>query len=278
MITPETLSSIEVQGTRIVFAEQGSGPHLVLLHGMFGDHLDWDPVMKPLSLHFHVVAVDLPGFGASSKPMVEYSVDFFLEALHALFAALKLDRVLLVGHSFGGQLAVLYALRHPAQVKKLLLVNSGGFRRISHDEREQTLHAFSESNLRSMNWIAIQYLFAPAFAHESAEKTRYLERQTSRLNTPDYRAYAHAIAQAIEVSLTTYVLDKLKEIICPTLLLWGDRDPLCPVEQARSGLNELRSGQLQILSGCGHIPQLDSPRDFSTSAISFLDTKEDYRT
>ncbi len=270
MTLAETVSSIDVDGTRIVLAERGSGPHLVLLHGMFGDHLDWELVMEPLSRHFHVVALDLPGFGASGKPRVEYTAGFFLSMFEGLFAALGMERILLAGHSFGGQLAVLYTLLHPAQVGKLVLVNSGGFRPISRDEREHTLHAFSESNVRSMNWLSIQYLFAPAFAHESLAKSRYLERQTSRLRTQDFPAYAHATAQAIEVSLTTYVFDKLREILCPTLLLWGDQDSVCPVEQGRGGLAQLRAGKLRVLPGCGHIPQLEAPEAFAAAAIPFL--------
>ena len=265
-----TVSSVEVHGTRIVFCERGSGPHLVLLHGMFGDHMDWEAVIEPLSRCFHVVAVDLPGFGASGKPSILYSLEFFLETLQGLFATLQLDHIYLAGNSFGGQLAVLYALRHPAQVRKLVLVDCGGFRHIPREERDQTMHAFSENNLLSLRWTGIQYLFSQSFARSSNEKARYLERQTDRLRTPDYPAYSHAVSQSIRTSLTSYVFDRLKEIVCPTLLLWGDRDPLCPVEQGRAALKQLRNGELHILRECGHMPQLDSPREFAALLIPFL--------
>ncbi len=266
-MTPQTL---EIEGTRIAFVERGQGPHLVLLHGMFGDHEDWEAVLQPLSHHFHVIAVDLPGFGTSGKPVIEYSLEFYLRALHGLFAALQLDRLHLVGNSFGGQLAIFYTLLFPAQVQKLVLVDCGGFRKIPREEREQTMRAFSESNLLHLHQFMVQYLFSPAFAHASAEKTRYIERQTARLHSADYPAYAHAIAQAIRISLDTYVFDRLREIRCATLLLWGDHDTLCPVDQARAGLKQLSNGTLQVFNRCGHLPQLDSPEEFLLAMSAFL--------
>ena len=265
-----TLRSLQIDGVRIAFAEQGQGPHLVLLHGMFGDHQDWEAVFEPLSRNFHVIAVDLPGFGASGKPAIDYSLEFYLRTLHGLFTALKLDRFHLIGNSFGGQLAVYYALLFPAQVSKLVLVDSGGFRQIPRDEREQTMHAFSENNLLHLHQFMVQYLFSPAFAHASAEKTRYISRQTERLHSADYPAYAHAIAEAIRVSLNTYLFDRLHELHCPTLLLWGDHDTLCPVEQARAALKQLRLGSLQVFRQCGHLPQLDAPHEFLAAVTTFL--------
>ncbi len=265
-----TLKTLEVADTRIAFVEQGHGPSLVLLHGMFGDHQDWDAVIEPLSRHFHVIAVDLPGFGASAKPAIDYSLEFYLRALHGLFTALKLVHFHLIGNSFGGQLAVFYTLLFPEQISKLILVDCGGFRRIPSDEREQTVRAFSESNLLHLHPFMVQYLFSPAFAHASAEKARYLERQTARLHSADYPAYAHATAQAIRISLDTCLFDRLHEIRCATLLIWGDHDTLFPVEQARAGLKQLRSGTLQVFQQCGHLPQLDSPREFLAAATSFL--------
>ena len=187
-----------------------------------------------------------------------------------VFTALKLDRFYLIGNSFGGQLAVYYTLLFPSQIAKLVLVDSGGFRQIPRDEREQTMHAFSEKNLLHLHQFMVQYLFSPAFAHASAEKSRYINRQTERLHSADYPAYAHAIAQAIRVSLNTYVFERLHELHCPTLLLWGDHDTLCPVEQARAALKQLRDGALQVFKQCGHLPQLDAPREFIAAVTTFL--------
>ena len=265
-----TLQTLDVEGVRIAYAERGRGPHLVLLHGMFGDHQDWEAVLEPLSQHFHVIAVDLPGFGASGKPPTQYSLEFYLRALHGLFTALNLTHFHLIGNSFGGQLAVFYTLLFPAQVTRLVLADCGGFRDIPRDERDQTLHAFSEQNLLHLHQFMVQYLFSPAFAHASAQKTRYLDRQSARLASADYPAYAHATAQAIRVSLDTYLFPRLHELQCATLLLWGDHDSLCPVDQARAGLKQLRDGALQVFKQCGHLPQLDSPREFLYAVISFL--------
>src|SRR6266481_1527934 len=97
----------------IFYYDHGKGPVLVLIHGMFGDFTDWDPILEPLSKKHRVIAIDLPGFGASSKPPVEYTGDFFVAALKALLDKLKIPRATLVGNSFGGIVCMLFALRHP---------------------------------------------------------------------------------------------------------------------------------------------------------------------
>ena len=104
----------------------GEGRELVLIHGMFGDHLDWEPVLEPLSRSFRVTAPDLPGFGASPRnSRHRYDAELFVNAIREVTGG---RRVTLVGNSFGGQVAMLYALAHPECVSALVLVSSGGFR------------------------------------------------------------------------------------------------------------------------------------------------------
>ena len=269
-VIPLDLSFVRINDIDIAYFEYGAGPTLILIHGMFGDYLDWEPVLEPLSANFHVVAVDLPGFGSSSKPDVDYSAEFFVDCLHTLFQRMGLARFYLVGNSFGGQLAILYALRYPREVGKLVLVDSGGLAEITYEKREQTMLAFSEDHLRRLNWTGIRYVFSPIFEHSSGEMSRYLERQTARLRSGDYPEYARAIARAIRTSISTYLLDRLNKLTCPTLLVWGEQDVVLPVEQGRTAVKELRSGTLYILHGCGHMPQLESPKEFTGVLQSFL--------
>ena len=258
-------------GKKIAYFQKGRGPTVILIHGMFGDHLDWEPVLAPLSRRHRAIAVDLPGFGASDKPDTDYTGDFFVETLDELFQQLKIQHATLVGNSFGGQIAMLYSLRHPAKVERLILVDSGGFRLYSEQEKEFTRQRFSEQAIAALTPQANQVLFAPVFTGPSESEKRYLEKQNAKLARADYPAYSRAVARSIVLSVSTYLLDELPQIRASTLLLWGEKDRIVPVEMARRAVAKLSRGELQVLPACGHVPQLDCPADFLRAVEHFLE-------
>jgi pimeloyl-ACP methyl ester carboxylesterase len=183
-------STQKIGSEEIGYYDRGQGSPMVLLHGMFGDFLDWEPVLEPLAASHRVIAVDLPGFGRSSKPRGEYSAEFFVSALHEFFEQLKLSEFILAGNSFGGQLAILYALRHPDSVSKLVLVNSGGFRRYTSEEMAVLEPRFNEAALAALTPEINALLFSGVFTKTSETSMRYLEKQNNKLRRADYPAYA----------------------------------------------------------------------------------------
>ncbi len=264
------LQSRQVQGTRVVFYDRGSGPALVLVHGMFGDHLDWEPVLEPLARRHRVVALDLPGFGDSEKPEREYTAEFFVAALHELLQSLGVDRASVVGNSFGGILAVLYTLAHPQVVERLVLVSSGGLRPFGGEEKQLAVERLSEENLLALTPAVHRQMFPRIFAKCGEAQERYFAKQDAKLARADYPAYVRAIVSSIRLVLSAYVLDRLREVRCPTLLLWGDRDIVFPVELARQALERLPQGKLEILPGGGHALQIDCPVEFVAALEEFL--------
>lgn len=269
------VSSRQVGSNKIAYYDCGQGPVLVLIHGMFGDHLDWEPVLEPLARRQRVIAIDLPGFGASDKPNREYTGEFFVDSLHGLLQELSVQRATLVGNSFGGQIALLYALRYPGEVKSLILVDSGGFRPFTEQEKELTRQRFSEAAIAALTPEINEMLFAPLFSAPSEMRQRYLQKQNTKLGRTDYPAYAHAVASSIQLSISTFLLDRLPEIECPTLLLWGEKDQAVPLELARQALEKLPRARLKVVPGCGHVPQLDCPAAFLPAVEGFLESLTD---
>ncbi|MGB8012008.1 MAG: alpha/beta hydrolase [Terriglobales bacterium] len=251
--------------------DAGQGAAVVLIHGMFGDFLDWEPVLAPLSRSRRVIALDLPGFGSSSKPRREYTADFVLSTLSELLHDLSIDQATLVGNSFGGQIAILYALAHPEAVAKMVLVNSGGFQRFTPDEIAFTESRFNEAALAALTPEINALLFSPVFVHSSATSAAYLQRQNAKLTRADFPAYAYAIASNIRLSLATYLIDRLPEIACSTLLIWGEQDIVLPLSLAKLALPRLRQGEIAVIPGCGHAPQLECPQQFMASLTPFLE-------
>ena len=239
--------------------ECGEGPPLALLHGMWGDHRDWDPVIASLSRRYRVLAPDLPGFGDSEKPRREYTAEFFVESLRELLPPRGLT---LAGHSFGGQIAALYALACPAAVDRLVLVASDGFSRFTQTEREWMTSQVTPAILAQLTPQVNRLLFEPMFVNRSPDVDRYLARQDDRLARLDYPDYTHALAATFQLSMSTSVLDRLGDIRQPAVLIWGEQDQVTPLALAREALKLLPRGELKILPQCGHIPQIDCPDRF----------------
>ena len=262
--------TLKVAGEEICYYEAGQGSTVVLIHGMFGDFLDWEPVLGPLARAHHVIALDLPGFGRSSKPDRDYTGDFFVSILRQFLVALNVGEAAVIGNSFGGQMAVLYAVTHPESVAKLVLVDSGGFQRYTPDEIALTETRFGEPVIAGLTPEINSLLFAPVFAQSSTMSAQHIDRQNAKLKRSDYAAYARAIARNIHLSLVTYLLDRLPEVKCPTLLVWGEKDSVLPIAQAEAALARLANGTLVILPNCGHMPQLDDAGAFVGAVERFL--------
>lgn len=268
------LHSVSVKGIRTVYWECGSGSVLLLVHGMFGDHLDWEPVLAPLAARHRVLAVDLPGFGESEKPDVDYSAEFFVTALAELLDHLSVRRATLVGNSFGGILASRFALARPDRVERLVLVS--GARKFSEEEQTFIRQRMSRENLLRLTPEVNQQMFAPIFAKDGPAQGRYFAKQNAKLKRADYPEYARAMTRSIEAALTAYRPERLGEIRCPVLLLWGQQDAVIPQHHARDALAQLKDGTLVVLPGCGHAPQLEDPGAFVAAIEEFFRTSEPY--
>ena len=262
-----SLKTFDIAGMRLAAYDAGSGPPLVLIHGQFGDHQDWWPVLDPLSREFRVFAVDLPGYGASAKPRRRYTPEFFVETLHALFQSAGIANAILAGNSWGGSLAMSYALRYPARA--LALVGSAGIRRYSAEELSLIYSRLNPDYLASMRPEDARLLFSQLFPVPSENSRRYIEKQAAMISRPDYADYAAMLAQAIPLAHEYNLLHRLPEIQVPTLVLWGNQDSRIPVEHARTAAGLIPGARLEILPGVGHMPQIEAPEAFLLALRSF---------
>lgn len=262
------LFALQVQGTRIVYWDRGRGPVLLLIHGMFGDHLDWEPVLELLPQHHRVLAVDLPGFGESGKPDRAYTAEFFVAVLVDLLNRLQVDRATVLGNSFGGLVALHMARACPERVERLILVSS--LREFPEEERAAARQRFSQEALLALTPEANRQMFATIFAQAGPVQERYFAKQNAKLKRADYPDYTRSLVRSIDTALTAYSPALLAEIRCPTLLLWGDKDNVIPVEVARQALPRLAQAELVVLPGGGHALQLDVPEAFVRAVEEFL--------
>ena len=277
----ETLSSsaVTLHGHRMHYVLSGQGPALVLLHGVLGSHRTWAGLVAELAQDHKVVAPDLFGHGESAKPVGDYSLGAYAGALRDLLDELGVGRGTLVGHSFGGGIAMQFGYLFPDRVDGLVLVGSGGLgRELSLAVRSAALPgAGLVLPLIASSWVHRQ---AAALGRqlgrlglqpgpELAEAWRgYLtlgDAEMRRAFLATIRSVVDARGQTVTAQDRLYLLRDL-----PTLLVWGARDRVIPVAHARAAQLEIPGSRLEVFPEAGHFPQLADPLRFAAVLRDFM--------
>lgn len=253
-----------VFGQKIKYVEAGSGPVVVLLHGLGGNSTNWAFNTPALAQKFRVIVPDQVGFGGSDKPLINYRIGTYVDFLDKFLAELKVERATLVGNSMGGWIAALYALRYPAKVERLVLVDSAGFA----PPKEFDLNALAGLNPATrdeMKRLAGMVFYNPMFKSDAAVDVLLAQRLTA--------GDGYTIQRLVEsIYRGDDMLDgKLAAIKQPVLIVWGREDGLTPL--AREGekfKRELPAAQFVVFEQCGHVPQVEKAAEFNAAVLKFL--------
>jgi pimeloyl-ACP methyl ester carboxylesterase len=274
--------SVTLHGHSIAYVQKGSGPVLLLIHGMAGSLSTWRSVIDPLARNATVLAVDLPGHGASSPGGGDYSLGSLAACLRDVLTLLGHDRATLVGHSLGGGIAMQFSYQFPEMTERLVLVSSGGLglevnpvlRAASLPGANLFLSVTAEAT-RRVSGIAGRVLRA---AHSpSRPGLDELVRSYASLADADRRSAFLATVRSV-VGLngqTVRAEDRLylaKDL--PVLLIWGAEDPIIPAEHARAAHKLLPHSTLCVFDGVRHFPQVEAPQRFVTALEDFRTTTE----
>jgi len=280
--------TVTIDGVNLHYFCGGSGPPLVLVHGLGSSAaVEFYYNLEPLAAHHRVFAIDLPGFGRSDKPVLEYTIDLFVRAVSDLMATEGIERAAVMGVSMGGRVALGLALDSPEKVERLVLVDAlgvGAPRRVlaysillTRGLGELTLRGTARA-LRQMNPAVIRrfwgwYLKRPNRVASIWSDERIANHGTL-LATPEYRAaYLSAlrsIAGMRQLRNGVVVEDRLAELRMPTLLIWGGQDHIFPASHARAAKDRIPNGRLEIFDDSGHTPQMEEPDRFNRVVFDFL--------
>jgi pimeloyl-ACP methyl ester carboxylesterase len=272
-----------MHGHAMAYRQAGSGPVVVLLHGITSNSATWSRVMPYLARRFTVIAPDLIGHGESAKPRGDYSLGAHACGLRDLLLALGHDRATIVGHSLGGGIAMQFSYQFPERCERLVLVDSGGLGRdVSPLLRAATLPG-SEFVLPLL--VATRLLDAGALAGRLLNRLGLrartdlaeIARGHASLSDAEARsAFIHTLrsvvepgGQRVDASNRLYLAEHL-----PFLLAWGARDPIIPVSHARAAHEQVRGSRLEVFADSGHFPQLDEPQRFVEVLVDFIDSTE----
>jgi pimeloyl-ACP methyl ester carboxylesterase len=251
---------LEIDGVRMRYRQQGEGPPVLLLHGWGGAIESWGPVYDDLQRAYTAYAVDLPGFGASSLPPTPWgSADYSQWLLHVM-ARLQLDKPHIIGHSFGGQVAIRLASTHPKRIRKLVLVCSAGIRR-----RRTFAAQLKRSAARLGRWVAV-------YGGPVGDRVRDVIYR--RVQSPDY-ANAGPLRPTLVKVVNEDVSNLLPRIQSPTLVVWGEHDGDVPLASARVMERLIPQVHLVVLENAGHFPYLDQFERFRLIVRRFLREQAD---
>ncbi len=253
---------------------------ILLIHGLAGSSKTWDATIEDLAAEYDVIAPDLLGHGESAKPRGDYSLGAFASGLRDMLAMLDVASVTVVGHSFGGGVAMQLAYQFPHLIDRLVLVGSGGLgREVS-------------PLLRMLALPGAEYLLPlgiPGFVVDRASNVgRFLGRRNIRserlgemwrayaslAGAENRRAFVKTMRGVIEPGgQTVSATDRLYLAArVPMMIVWGDKDGVIPVEHGIRAHESIENSRLEILEGVGHFPHVEAPETFTSSLLDFMAT------
>jgi pimeloyl-ACP methyl ester carboxylesterase len=267
-----------IAGHRYAYLHGGTGPAVVLLHGLADDSRTWRPVAEMLAETHTVVAPDLLGAGQSDKPRTEYGVASHVDRVRALLDELKLETAVVVGHSFGGTIASELARQHPDRISGLVLVASGGWgREVTFGVRAATLPGFG-AFMRLGNMPGIRHavlagmrLAARVPIRAMADAAAFAPIFRSFGDTSTLRAFRQVARSAFDLrGQVSYANDDDSFPAIDTAIVWGRRDTNHPVTHAQRAASVTGAKIVEIFSEAGHYPHTEEPARFMNVLNGFL--------
>ena len=278
-----THHALRLHDHSVNYVQEGSGPVLLLIHGMAGAVDTWRSVIAPLANNATVLAVDLPGHGASSPAGGgDYSLGALAAFLRDVLSALGHDRATLVGHSLGGGIAMQFSYQFPEMTERLVLVSSGGFGL----EVNPMLRAAS---LPGANLFVSLTATATRHVYGFAER---LPRPRGAPPGPAFEELIRSYSSLADSDRRSAFLSTVRNVVglggqtvragnrlslaqgVPVLLVWGAEDPIIPLQHARTAHALLPDSTLVVFDGVGHFPQIEAPQRFVTALTDFCASTE----
>jgi len=278
MARPPTVAYVEL-------GQGGPRGDVVLIHGL-GSYLKfwWYQLDALAADGWHVVALDLPGYGRSEKPAsFPYTMEAMADAARELSQALGMARPVLFGHSMGGQAALSWAIRYPDEVRAMVLTSPAGFETFSPSEQAWFDAVYTRALVRRLPEYGVWGTVAQAnFARFRPELRWLVEERIRLVRADDFDAYAYAQIRSVQgLARNDFVRQSLGRVRAPALVVYGEEDRLIPSafmhpgrtrDVMASGAAQLPKATLVGLERCGHSVQLDCPGEYGAAVKAFLES------
>jgi pimeloyl-ACP methyl ester carboxylesterase len=273
----------ELHGHRVIYRIAGSGPAVVLIHGMVNSSRHWEVVALRLAEEYTVIAPDLLGHGDSAAVRGDYSLGAHAASIRDLLATIGVDRATLVGHSLGGGVAMQFFYQFPQRTERLVLVSSGGLGR----EVSLLLRGAALPGASAIVWVTAHPRLMTAL---DAAGQRLGDRGSAK--GPLLQAVVRALRPLEEPGARKAFLQTLRSVIdfhgqrvsavdrlyllrpMPTLIVWGERDNTIPLAHGRTAHDAIPGSRFETLPRAAHFPHLEDPEGLAEVLRDFLRTTE----
>ena len=273
------LHQVEIDGRTVNYVDYGEGSPdrhpVVLVHGLGGSWQNWlENIPRMAAEGRRVIALDLPGHGFSDMPAARISISGYGATVNALCDELDIGEVVLVGNSMGGFVSAETAIQFPDRVERLVLISAAGI--TTNDVSRAPMMAASRvfalvaalAATRSQKLVARPRLRVPMFA----QIIRYPQRiRADLLHEITYSSGREGFTHALSAILGYDFRDRLTEISCPTLIIWGKHDMLVPDKDAAEYERLIPNSRKVVLSETGHVAMLERPQTVNDLLVEFAD-------
>ncbi|MEB3983465.1 alpha/beta hydrolase [Mycobacterium sp. 663a-19] len=272
-----------IHGYRRAFRIAGSGPALLLIHGVGDKSASWGPVHAKLAQRFTVIAPDLLGHGESDKPRADYSLAAFANGMRDLLTVLGINRVTVVGHSFGGGVAAQFTYQYPQMVERIVLVSAGGVAQdvsLALRMAARPMGAEALAMVRLPGALPVLRVFGRAvqtllgstkFGRDAVDTVNLLEgfRDPAALSAfaRTLRSVVDGRGQFVTMLDRSYLVQSV-----PVQIIWGEDDLIIPVDHAHQAHAAMPGSRLEIFKNSGHVPHHDDPDRFVEVVERFIDS------
>jgi len=262
---------VEVNGMDVHYKKEGSGPAVMLIHGTGASLHTWDEWTSVLQDSFTVYRMDIPAFGLTGPaPDADYTMGAYVDFIKEFAVSQRLDSFAIAGNSLGGYIAWAYTVLNPGDITKLILIDAAGY---PHEGGSDAL-AFK---------IASNPILSPIMKQITPKS--FIKKNLIQVYGDDSKISDDLVTRYHDMALRdgnrqafidrvhtrhTDMSDRIKEISCPTLILWGAEDTWVDPEDAAQFKRDISDAQLIIYEGVGHVPMEEAPRRSANDALLFL--------
>ncbi len=264
----------------ISYIDTGKGMQtLVLIHGLGSNAGFWRYVIPELSKKYRVIAIDLPGYGKSEKDYYSYKMSFFADQVKRVVDYLNIHKFIFVGHSMGGQTGIMYALKYPETLEKLILVSPAGFEKFNEGESDWMKSVMTVSEVVNTNEEGIRKNLSANFYSWRDKWEWMVEERTRMTKDKNFDKYAYAVVRSVYGMLDEPTYNKLDKISVPTLVVYGRYDGLIPNPYLHPGFpsdvywegaKQIPDCKLVQIDNCGHMVQIEKPEKLVNAIEEFV--------
>lgn len=267
-------------GRTIAFVDEGESEEVIIfVHGL-GSYLPaWKKNIEELKNNYRTIAIDLPGYGKSSKEPHEGTPEFYADVIFNFMKKLNIEKANIAGHSMGGQAAITMAIKYPQQVKRLILVAPAGIESFTEGQKEWFREVMTVQGVKLTPVNQLRANVYSNFYNMPDDAEFMITDRIALREAEQFDNYCYAVVQSVNGMVDQPVVNLLDRITQPTLIVFGENDNLIPnpylnpgytSEVAQKGKELIPNSELVMIPECGHFLQFEKPEVFNEAVKNFL--------